>query len=74
MHDITDEEILKLQKNIDEWYATWVSSICREEINNYIHILVPGHMVYYLKNYCNVYRFSHQVWERQNKRGKRIYL
>ena len=69
----TDEEIVSLQKDIDEWYADWVSVTGREGIINYVHMLGAGHLAYYLENFRNLYQFSNQSWERLNKRVK-MYL
>ena len=72
--DFTDEEIVSLQKDIDVWYADWVSVTGREGITNYVHMLGAGHLAYYLKKFRNLYRFSNQSWERLNKRVKKMYL
>ena len=63
-----------LQKQIDEWYADWVSVIGKEGMTNYIHVLGIMHVMYYRDKYRNLYRFRNQSWEHLKKREKRMYL
>ena len=70
----SDVEIFDLQKNIDNWYRLWISLTGIERIINYIHLLGSGHIMYYLKKYRNLYRYSNQSLERLNKRVKIFYL
>ena len=70
----SDVEIVHLQKNIDNWYSSWMNLTGIEGMTNCIHLLGSGHITYYLTKYRNLYRYSNQSWERLNKRVKRFYL
>ena len=72
--DFSDDDIAKLQIDIDLWYHAWMNLTGREGMTNYIHLLGAGHVSYYLNKYRNLYRYSNQSWERLNKRVKRFYL
>ena len=49
-----------LHKQIDEWYADWVSVIGKEGMTNYIHVLSIVHVMYYRDKYRSLYRFRNQ--------------
>ena len=50
-----DDDMIILHKQIDEWYADWVSVTGKEGMTNYIHMLGVGHVTYYLKKDKNLY-------------------
>ena len=56
----SDSEIVKLQKDIDEWYHAWMILTGLEGKSNYIHVLGSGHITYYLTKYRILYRYSNQ--------------
>ena len=64
----SDDEIVKLQKDIDMWYHAWMDLTGLEGMTNYIHLLGTGHISYYLFKYRNMYMYSNQSWERLNKK------
>ena len=72
--DFTDNDIIKLQRKIDIFYDSWYDLCGKDGLTNYIHLLGSGHVMYYLKKYRNLYRFSNQAWERLNNRLKMFYL
>ena len=72
--DFSDDEIVALQRNIDLFYEAWYELCGKDGLTNYIHLLGSGHVMYYLKKYRNLYRFSNQAWERLNNRLKMFYL
>ena len=69
-----DDDMIILQKQIDEWYADWVSVTGKEGMTNYIHVLSIVHVMYYRDKYRNLYRFRNQSWEPLKKREKRMHL
>ena len=42
-------------------------------VTNYLHLIGAGHLLYYLKQYGNLYRLSQQGWEALNKLIKSHY-
>ena len=72
--DFTDNDIIDLQRKIDLFYDGWYDLCGKDGLTNYIHLLGSGHVMYYLKKYKNLYRFSNQAWERLNSRIKMLYL
>ena len=68
--DMFEDEVIVLQGEIDEWADVWIELTGAEGMTNYIHMLVAGHFAYYLIRYKNLYRFSQQGWEGQNKKIK----
>ena len=55
-----DDDMIILQKQIDEWYADWVSVTGKEGMTNYIHVLSIVHVMYYRDKYRSLYRFRNQ--------------
>ena len=72
--DFSDDEIVALQRNIDLFHEAWYELCGKDGLTNYIHLLGSGHVMYYLKKYRNLYRFSNQAWERLNNMLKMFYL
>jgi hypothetical protein len=66
-YDFTDSEIDILQKQMDKWTRVWIKLNNKEGITNYMHMLESKHVTYFLKRYRNLYRYSNQGWEFQNK-------
>jgi hypothetical protein len=56
-----------VQTKIDVWLKLWLGIAKREGVTNYIHMLGAGHIAHFLTKYKNLYRYSNQGWEFQNK-------
>jgi hypothetical protein len=72
--EFTDEQISKLQLNIDDWNAKWVELCGRGGLTNYTHLLNSFHVTYCLKRLRNIYRCSNQGWEYQNSQVNYVYM
>jgi hypothetical protein len=70
--DFTDREISILQDDIDLWAENWVAMNGKEGCTNYTHLLTC-HATYFLRRWRNLYRYSNQGWEYQNKRIRNRY-
>jgi hypothetical protein len=55
--DFTDQEIGEFHVELDYFSVKWVELTGREEISNYIHMMITGHILYYLKKSRNNYRY-----------------
>jgi hypothetical protein len=64
--DFTDRELNILQEDIDAWAENWIAVNGREGCTKYNHILTC-HIVQFLRKWRNLYRYSNQGWEYQNK-------
>ena len=42
-------------------------------VTNYIHMLGSGHLIEFLYKYWNLYKYSQQGWENQNKQATGMY-
>ena len=71
--DFTDEMIEDFQKLADSFFRTWVSLNGMAGVTNYIHMLGSGHIKEFLYKYRNLYKYSQQGWEHQNKRANGTY-
>jgi hypothetical protein len=69
----TDKGIDKLQFEIVAWAEVWVVICGREGIADYSHLLSSSHIFYWLRTWRNLYRYSKQGWEYQNKRTRNRY-
>jgi hypothetical protein len=58
--DFTDEQIIMIGLRLDEWTVDWISLVGREGVTNYTHLIASGHIVYILKYWRNLYRYSNQ--------------
>jgi hypothetical protein len=47
--DFTDQEIDELQVEIDSFSVKWAELTGRDGISNYIHMMITGHIIYYLR-------------------------
>jgi hypothetical protein len=65
--DFTEPEIKDVQTKIDVWLKLWLGIAKWEGVSNYIHMLGAGHIAHFLTKYKNLYRYSNQGWEFQNK-------
>jgi len=49
--DFGDEEIEEFQDRVDEWFYLYVELVRLPGLTNYMHLLVAGHLHYYLKTW-----------------------
>jgi hypothetical protein len=59
--DFSDSDIHCIESKINAWTPKWIALTGREGMTNYTHVLTSGHMIYYLKRWRNLYRFSFKV-------------
>jgi hypothetical protein len=64
--DFTDQYIVELQVEIDYFSVKWVELTGRDGIYNYIHMIINGHIIYYLIKWRNYYRYKNEGWEHIN--------
>ena len=71
---IMDEGKLdEFQRVADTFYILWIELNGREGVTNYIHSIGTGHILFFLRKYGNLYKYSQQGWEHHNKRILGIY-
>jgi hypothetical protein len=56
-------EVVLVQKQIDCLNVCWIDLAHKEGMPNYIHMLVSGHITFYLRKWKNLYRYQKQGWE-----------
>jgi hypothetical protein len=64
--DFTDEELDVLQVCFDDFSDLWITLCGRDGISNYIHLIITGHLMYYLRKWRNFYRYENEGWEHLN--------
>jgi hypothetical protein len=62
----TDQNIHETELKIADWSCKWLKLTGREGVTNYTHSLTSGHIVFFMKEWRNLYRLSNQGWESQN--------
>jgi hypothetical protein len=72
-NDFTDQKNHETELKIAEWSCKWLKLTGREGVTNYTHSLTSGHIVFFMKEWRNLYRFSNQGWERQNASIRYFY-
>ena len=70
----TDVEIDEFHDLCGLFMDAWVQLNGYEHVTNYIHYIGSGHLVYYLRKFGNLYRYSNQGWEALNQKIKRYYM
>jgi hypothetical protein len=58
--DFTGQEIDELQVEIDSFSVKWVELTGRDGISNYIHMMITGHIIYYLRKWRNYYGYENE--------------
>jgi hypothetical protein len=64
--DFTDEELAVLKVYFDDFSDLWITLCVLDGISNYIHLIITGHLMYYLRKWRNFYRYESQGWEHLN--------
>ena len=59
-NDLTDSEIEELQDFCDDFFLQWLDLHGRDGITNYIHLIGSGHLIYYVCQWRNLYKYSQQ--------------
>ena len=72
--DFSDAEIEDFHTQCGVFMTAWVKMAGKDKVTNYIHMIGSGHLVYYLKVYRNLYKYSNQGWEALNQKLKRVYF
>jgi hypothetical protein len=72
--DFEDEEIPKVQYELDLFFREYVRMFGGKGVTNYIHLLGSGHMVEHLRAVKNLYRHSQQGWEHLNHLIKTFFF
>jgi hypothetical protein len=61
--DFTDQEIDELQVEIESFSVKWLELTGCDGIYNYIHMMITGHIIYYLRKWRNYYCYENEGWE-----------
>jgi hypothetical protein len=73
--DLSDEEILAFQWDIDQYGQHWIDiNMGAEGVTNYVHDLISGHIADYLFHWRNLYIHSQQGWEALNFAVKKYWF
>lgn len=64
--DFSDEQLDALQECFDTFTELWITLCGRDGISNYIHLIITGHLMYYLRKWRNFYRYENEGWEHLN--------
>ena len=64
--DFTENKFMEFQKEADNFGRSWIKLYSEEGINNYVHMIISGHIAYYLSIWKNLYRFEQEGWEHMN--------
>lgn len=72
--DFTEEEIEQVQCEIDEFAQIWIPLFGKDGMTNSFHMLIYGHISYYLYKWKNLYRYKQQGWESLNNQFKHYYF
>jgi hypothetical protein len=62
------------QTLVDHWFNKWIKLTGCNGLSNYMHIVGSGHLVFYLREWGNLYKYSQQGWESFNLLIKSIYF
>jgi hypothetical protein len=71
--DFTDDQIIIFGLQIEEWTVKWISLVGKDGITNYSHCFTSGHIVYYLKYWCNIYHYSNHGLQYFNSQYSYVY-
>jgi hypothetical protein len=58
----TDQEIDELQVEINSFSVKWVELTGHDGISNYIHMMITGQIIYYLRKWRNYYHYENEGW------------
>ena len=72
--DFTDDDIVKFQKTVDDWFQDYVGITGLDGMTNYIHMLSSGHVAEYMIKWRNLYKHSQQGWEAFNNLLKTFFF
>jgi hypothetical protein len=72
--DFTDLQIETFHDQCGKFLHLWVKLHGYKHVTNYIHYIGSGHLVYYLRKFRNLYKYSNQGWEALNQKIKRYYM
>ena len=70
----TEGELTSFQRNMDIFGNLWIELHQQQGMTNYIHIGVSGHLLEFMHEWGNLYRFSQQGWESLNSLIKRFFF
>ena len=70
----TEAELKKFEKHIAFWFNDYVSLTGKDGCTNYTHLLSAGHVLFYMKKYGNLSKFSNQGWESLNAMIKTYFF
>lgn len=72
--DFSDEQISELVQKLNRFGDDWVNVAGIAGQTNYFHYLIAGHVVHFLREYRNFYRYQQQGWEALNSWMKIYFL
>ena len=68
-----DAEIKAYQVYMNIFGNLWVSLHQQRGLTNYIHLVILGHILEYMREWGNLYKYSQQGWESLNSFIKRFF-
>ncbi len=72
--DFADEAIDVDHDMCLDFMGEYIDLAGPDNVTNYIHLIGSGHLVSYLKNFRNLYKFSQQGWAALNAKVRCVYL
>jgi hypothetical protein len=64
--DFSDEHLDALQECFATFTELWITLCGRDGNSNYIHHVITGHLMYYLRKWRNFYIYENERWEHLN--------
>ena len=72
--DYTAEEIETYKDYCDKMANMWIPFFGAEGMTKYFHMMLSGHLRWYMLNYRNLYRYEQQGWEDLNSKLKYFFF
>ena len=70
----TNDKLRMFQDKMNIFWILWVELHQQRRQTNYINIAIAGHVLEYMIDWGNLYRFSQQGWESLNSLIKRFFF
>ena len=72
--EYTNKELKQYEKDAAIFGNLWIDLHQEKGMTNYIHMIVAGHILEYMKEWRNLYRYSQQGWESLNLLIKQFFF
>ena len=64
--EYNDDDIVTLEKTIDECYSLWIAVAGIKGVSNYFHYFGSGHIIWLIRRYGNLWRWRNEGVESEN--------